>query len=423
MFFYSLAFYCLLPLILLCLIWRGFKSPLYWRRWGERFGFIKLDKRFARQSSTTIWLHAVSVGEVLATRELVQALFNKYDDLVMVLTTMTPTGSEQARRLYGDSVFHVYAPYDLPGSVNRFLNCVNPDLLLIMETEIWPNMISQCAKRKIPSVLVNGRLSEKSLKRYQKLPDFSRSIFNRLHTICAQSDGDRARFSVLKEKNIVVTGSVKAEIKISDTLRREAKAYRNTLEGETPRLIVIAASTHKGEDEIVLSAYQQLKRQYSNLLLILVPRHPERFDEVAALCLQKKLSLSRKSQNDIVKQTTDVLLADTMGELLMLYGVSDLAIMGGTFIEHGGHNPLEPAAWGVPVVSGTSDYNFSTITKELSDEGALEKVDGLQGLIATVEKLLQSSSLRQDKGRVAMACVEKNRGALDRVMATIEPLI
>jgi len=426
MFIYSFLFYCILPLILLRLLWRGFKAPQYWQRWPERFGIFKLDAEFKSSKQKTIWLHAVSVGEVLASRELVEQCLKKYKNSKVVMTTMTPTGSDQVRRLFGGRVFHVYAPYDLPGNVNRFLKKIKPDLFLIMETEIWPNMIVKCNKKNIPIVLVNGRLSEKSLGRYQKFPSFSSFIFNKINTICAQSDADKKRFSALMHdnaKHIMVTGSIKADIKVNDIVRKQALGYRLTLEKDAKRLIVLAASTHKDEDEILLSAYKKLKPLFPSLLLVLVPRHPERFNSVAELCRQEKLAVARKYQNDVVSDQTDVLLADTMGELFMLFGACDIAVMGGTFIEHGGHNPLEPAAWGLPIVSGQSDYNFALATKELIEVGALYKVEGVDDLARTTKELLQSTLLRRSKGQAAIDYIEKNSGALNRVFGVIESLI
>lgn len=431
MFIYNVLFYCALPFILLRLLWRGIKAPQYLQRWSERFGYFKLDERFnfikkAHRKKKIIWLHAVSVGEVLASKRLVEYYLAQHDDSLIVLTTMTPTGSVQVSRLFGKQVFHVYTPYDYFGAVNRFLNKIKPDLFLIMETEVWPNMINQCYKKNIPILLANARLSEKSLKKYQKFSGFSSFIFNKIDKIFSQSEADRNRFRQLKtadSQNVVVVGNIKSDITIDKEIKKTALKYRAELEGGSTRKIVIAASTHKGEDDIILAAYKILKSKFPSLLLILVPRHPERFVSVANLCLKERLKLIRKSAGDTVTTETDVLLADTMGELLMLYGVSDIAIIGGTFIEHGGHNPLEPAAWGIPIVSGDSDYNFSLVSQELEAISVLTKVNSVQTLAACASELLGSNSLREEKGAKALAYMQKKRGALNNLLDNIAPFI
>lgn len=436
MLLYNLLFYCALPIILLRLLWRGLKAPQYWQRWLERFAYFTLDHRFssfkkdrAKKTSSkkkVIWLHAVSVGEVLASKGLVEQCLARYGNPIIVLTTMTPTGSTQVKRLFGEQVFHIYAPYDYFGAVSRFLNKIKPDVFLIMETEIWPNMVSQCQKKNIPVLLLNARLSEKSLKRYQKFPRFSSFVFNKIDYIFAQSEADKKRFIKLKtasSEDVIVVGNIKSDIAIDKKIKKIASDYRARLEKDSPRKIIIAASTHKGEDEIILAAYKVLKPRFPSLLLILVPRHPERFELVAELCQKEQLNCSRKSTNDIVTAQTDVLLADTMGELLMLYGVSDVAIMGGTFIEHGGHNPLEPAAWGLPIVSGNSDYNFALVSQEFEDLSVLTKASNKHAVAKYVGELLDSKQLRDDKRAKALAYMEKNRGALARLLKNIEPHI
>jgi 3-deoxy-D-manno-octulosonic-acid transferase len=230
-------------------------------------------------------------------------------------------------------------------------------------------------------------------------------------------------FDNTASNNIIVTGSIKADIKVSDAIRKQASGYRKALEKGAKRLVMLAASTHKGEDEIVLAAYKKLKPLFSSLLLVLVPRHPERFDSVAELCRQAGLVVARKNKNDLVSDLTDILLADTMGELFILFGICDIAIMGGTFIEHGGHNPLEPAAWGLPIVSGQSDYNFLLATQELMRVGALSKANGADDLTAALRELMQTQQLRQVRGQAAIDYIEKNSGALDKVIDIVEPFI
>ncbi len=417
---YTVLFYCALPIILLRLFWRGYKAPAYRQRWFERFGYFDSDEALEK----SLWIHAVSVGEVLAAKPLTEALLIKHPNITLVVTTMTPTGSDQVNRLFGEKVFHVYIPYDLPGSLKRFFAHIKPIALVIMETEIWPNTIYQCNKNSVPVILANGRLSEKSLKRYQKFQKFSTSIFRCISTIAAQSPADAKRFDLLGANRTVVTGNIKSDIVISEDLQLRAKQYRGNLEKKRDRKIVLAASTHNGEDEIILSAFCKMQVTIPNALLILVPRHPERFNDVEKLCLQYNLKTIRKSLSKPINNETNVLLGDTMGDLLMLYGTCDVSIMGGTFIEHGGHNFLEPAAWGVPIVSGSSDYNFSKIANDLSDVGALIKIESDDALLAKeLKQLLSNDALRKEKGSAAKHYIESNRGALKELMKIINSFL
>lgn len=428
MLFYSALFYLLLPFILLRLVWRGFKAPGYRQRWRERFGFVNksvslnktLDKKLTR-----FWLHAVSLGEVVAAQPLVAQCLKYYPHTEFIITCSTPTGFSQIERAFGDNprVSYCYAPYDLPDSVKRFLKRVQPDAFLIMETEIWPNMITQCHRQHIPVILINGRLSQRSFKRYRFFSDFSRQIFSKITTIFAQADQDAGFFKQLADMPVIVSGSVKSDIFISDELQQGAQTYRTQIEQEGKRSIIIAASTHKGEDEIILATLKQLREVNPDLLCILVPRHPERFDAVAELCAKQGFSIAKKSTNEKVSVNTDILLGDTIGDLLLMYGVADIAIVGGTFIDNGGHNFLEPAAWGLPIVSGTSDFNFSQIAKGLREKQALIQVKDAEQLKQTLAELLEQETVGKELGLAAKQYVIDQRGALEKVMKEIHVLL
>lgn len=413
---YSLLFYCLLPLVMARLLWRGIKQPAYCQRCLERFGFFKFEKT----QKKSIWVHTVSVGEVLAAKKVIRFLVDQYPQYCIVVTTMTPTGSDQVRSLFGDQVFHVYAPYDLPGSVKRFLSRIQPTLFLIMETEIWPNTIKHCHQLNIPMVLMNARLSEKSFSRYQTFPNFTRHILCKISHIAAQTEADAKRFQALGAHSFTVTGSIKADIDIDESLKTQAQQIRHHWNNHHQRPILLAASTHRGEDELILQAFKTIKQTLADTLLVLVPRHPERFKEVESLCIKKHYTVIKKSTSVLPREDTDIILGDTMGQLLLLCGVSDVVIMGGTFIEHGGHNFLEPAIWGVPILSGRSVYNFSAIAEGLNKVGALAYVDNAETLGEKALTLLQDNTLRSECGTAAQQYAHQLQGALGRLLTVIE---
>ena len=409
---YTLIFYCALPLVMLRLLWRGLKAPEYWRRWSERFGFFQYE-----YSPGAIWLHAVSLGEVLAAKPLIERILEE-SDRNLVVTTTTPTGSRQVKKSFGKRVFHVYIPYDLPDCIGRFLKRIQPASCIIMDTEVWPNAIASLHQKSIPISLVNARLSEKSFCRYQKFTSLSFSTFQKIHQVLAQAEADAERFRQLGAKKVTACGSIKLDVSINESTQKQAKAWREYFQKSSDRSLLLAASTHRSEDEIILQAYRQLKKNYSDVLLLIAPRHPERFDEVARLCqrqgfhLQKRSTLMSENKADI--ENTEVVLLDSLGELLTFYGCTDLVIMGGTFIEHGGHNFIEPAAWGVPVVSGDSVYNFQTIANELVRVGGLTQVQDTKALVEVLLELLNKDDLRLVKGQAAKQYVNDNRGALDK---------
>ena len=351
-FIYSLLLYLLTPFVILRLLWRARQAPAYRKRWGERFGFI----RPLPGDKPVIWVHSVSVGETIASSPLVKLLMKKYPGYRYFITTMTPTGSDRVKAIYGDTVEHLYVPYDLPGAQSRFLNRVRPKLAIIIETELWPNTIAACKNRGIPVIIANARLSERSAKGYQKLGHLTHNLLNQISVIACQNKEDGKRFTELglPRENLQVIGSVKFDIEASPKILSSASTLRTTWEAGFGRKaqILIAASTHEGEEQPIIDAFLQLKKEHHDLLLILVPRHPERFDTVYELACRNGLQTKRHSQNSAVSSETQVILGDTMGEMLKLYAASDIAFVGGSLIERGGHNVLEPAVLGMPVLSG-----------------------------------------------------------------------
>ncbi len=418
---YTALFYLALPLIVARLWWRGRRAPAYRQRIAERFGCISQRHFAQRAGAHGIWVHAVSVGEVIAAAPLVRALLQRHPELPLTVTTMTPTGSERVRALFGDSVFHVYAPYDVPQCIARFLQRVQPRLLIIIETELWPNTIHACAAHNIPVVLANARLSQKSARGYRRFGAITAPMLHSMSKVVAQNAEDGARFVELglPSNKLVVSGSIKFDIALDDDLLAQAQQIRNDWHS-AHRFIWIAASTHAGEDEIVLQAHRQLCAQVSNALLILVPRHPERFNEVATLIEKNNFIFVRRSTTRAVALDAAVLLGDTMGELLFLYGCADCAFVGGSLVARGGHNTLEPAAWGLPIITGPSDFNFREISALLQRDKALTVIDHADSLAKTLLELAGDVALRQQRGDAAKRVIENNRGALEKLIGEVE---
>jgi len=410
-FLYSFVFYLLLPFIFIRLYLRGRKAPAYRLRWAERLGFYKPKKL-----EKSIWIHAVSVGEVLAAAPLVKQLKASHPDLPIVLTTMTPTGSERVQAIMGDQVSHVYVPYDVPTALSRFYGWARPCLLIIIETELWPNTIYSAYKRKIPVILANARLSEKSMKGYDRGGSLVRNMLQQIDHIAVQAEADAGRFQNLgvSADQITITGSVKFDISIDEQVKQGGNELKKQWQG---RPCVVAASTHAGEDEQVLKAFAGFKKQVSNALLILVPRHPERFDQVAGLLSAQGLSYSRRSSGETVKSDTQVLLGDTMGELLLLMAASDAVFVGGSLVETGGHNVLEPIALGLPTVTGPHVFNFQTICESLFEKGGLHKVNNAEELADVWCKWNKQQPQQQIEN--ASQFLSENRGASKRQHALI----
>lgn len=415
---YSLILYALVPVVLLRLLYRGLGNPAYWQRWAERFAFFH---RPGLQSP--IWVHAVSVGEVQAALPLIRSLQQQYPNQDLVVTTMTPTGSQRVQDLLGNEVFHVYLPYDLPGAVRRFLQTIQPCMALVMETELWPNLYHACAKQNIPVVVANARLSPRSAKGYAKLSALVRHTFKDITLIAAQSQADAERFKTLgaEAEQIRTMGNIKFDVPLPKDVVAQGRELRQQL-GES-RPVWMAASTHEGEEAMLLDVHEKLLHKYPHLLLVLVPRHPERFPKVASLVERKGLSLMRRTHGGTCTPETQVFLGDTLGELPLFYAASDCAFVGGSLVPVGGHNMLEPAALGVPVITGSHLHNFMEVSEAMLEAGAAVKVEDAAALVAVLVSLLDDALRRKDMGMAGQQLVAENQGALKRLLDWLKPLL
>jgi 3-deoxy-D-manno-octulosonic-acid transferase len=402
---WSIVVYLLLPYAFANLVWRGLRYPAYWHRWPERFGFVeRLPGR------RVIWVHAVSVGEVRSAAALIEALVDRYPQHRLVVTTMTPTGSEQVRELFGDRVHHCYVPYDFPDAVRRFLDRVKPKVAVIAETEFWPNIFAACGKRRIPLLLVNGRVSQASLRGYLRVPKTTRAMLMHADLLCAQSrtDAQRLRNLGAPESLIKVTGNLKFDVELPARLLEQGRALREHW-GEA-RPVWIAASTHRGEESKLLAAFTLLRELFPTLLLVLVPRHPERFRAVARLCRRRGFATALRSRcRQELPAGTQVLVGDTMGELQLLYAAADVAFIGGSLVPKGGQNLLEACAVRVPVIFGPHMFHF--------ERGAARQVHDVAELVAAIVLYFQQPELKRAAGRAAYTLVTDNQGALARTLA------
>jgi 3-deoxy-D-manno-octulosonic-acid transferase len=373
-----------------------------------------------------IWVHAVSVGESIAAAPMIRALLARYPDLPITVTCMTPTGSERILALFANEprIQHCYLPYDLPCTARRFLDRVQPKLAVIMETELWPNHIHQCAKRGIPVALANARLSERSARGYGRFPKLTRPMLAEMSLFAVQTEAEAQRFRNLgaRAEAVEVTGSIKFDLTIDPQLLERASQLRGQWQA-LERPVWIAASTHDGEDEVVLAAHRQLLASHPDALLILVPRHPERFNSVYGLCQQQGFATVRRSSGDAVSANTSVLLGDTMGELLFLYALADSAFVGGSLVTNGGHNLLEPAALAKPVLSGPHLFNFLEIAAQLRSAGALQEVEDAEGLAVAVQRLFELPRDAQRMAEAGLKVMRTNQGALQRLLDGLGRLI
>ena len=416
---YTVTLYCAAPLLVGRLLWRGLRNAAYWQRIGERFG---LGTRIPARRGC-VWIHAVSVGEVQATVPIVKALKSLYPDETIVITSTTPTGAARISKVFGGGVVHRYFPFDFPGSMARFLDRVAPRVVVIMETEIWPNLLAQCRRRRIPVVLANVRLSERSVVGYRRFRSLFAPALGGVAAIAVQSGEDARRIaSIGASPDVIdVTGSTKFDIPMLASLREEAAALRRTW--GPSRGIWIAASTHHGEETLVLDAFEQVLDQLPGSLLVLVPRHPERFREVVAHVRRRGFDSVTRSRRPVDCSGVQVFIGDTMGELPLFYAAADVAFVGGTLVERGGHNMLEPAALGLPVLFGPHVFNFAEISRRLLEAGGALTVSDSSGLGRAVVDYLRDADLRHTTGAKGRAFVESNRGAGHRVLAMISPYL
>ncbi|MGI2100350.1 lipid IV(A) 3-deoxy-D-manno-octulosonic acid transferase [Shewanella oncorhynchi] len=416
-FLYSTILYLLSPLLVVYLAFRAIKSPDYRGRWGERFGLTRLK-------STDLLVHSVSMGETLAAIPLIRLIMQSHPELSITVTTTSPTGSAEVRKAFGDSVQHCYLPFDLPWCVGRFLRQVSPKSCIIMETELWPNLVALAAKRGVRLMLANARLSAKSAAQYAKRPKLNRPMLQRLDVIAVQTQVEAQRFLELgvSQDRVTVCGSLKFDLSITPERLANAKQLRQAWGRETSP-IWVAGSVHPGEFDAMLTAHRQLLALWPDALLIIAPRHPEQFSAVVEVVASQGFELIRRSSNLPVTATTQVLVGDTMGELLTFYGAADQAFVGGTLINNGGHNPLEPVAMGVPVMVGPNHWDFAQITQMLADAGGLRVVASADELAANLIEYFAKPELRQQAVNAGLAVVEANRGALQQQYLLAQSLI
>jgi len=415
---YSGLFYLIFPFIFLRLWWKGRKNPAYRLRQKERLGFINPLK-----GKHIIWVHAVSLGEMIAARPLIQGLQKFYPEKEIIITNMTPTGSALASQIFGKTAHYAYVPYDTPDAVQRFLSRANPELAIIIETELWPNLLHYTAKRGIPILLANARLSEKSARGYARISGLIRPMLQAIRLIAVQTSVEAQRFISLgaNPDRVVVTGSIKFDVPTPQNLVAAGHELRSSWGEKRP--IVIAASTHAGEEEKVLRAFAEIRKNWPNALLVLVPRHADRFDEVALLCQKQGLSVIRRTEQLPCVAETQVFLGDTLGELFLFYAVADVAFVGGSFATVGGHNLLEPAALALPILTGPNLFNFTEIFALLNKaEAAICVVDEIE-LAKVCTELLGDEVRRKIMGERAQRVVEENRGALQKHLDCIEQLL
>lgn len=414
-FAYTLLLVVVSPFLLLGLYKKKPGKPAFGPRWKEHFGFIpKLN------GQQPIWIHAVSVGESIAAIPIIKAIKQQTPEQAILVTTTTSTGAEQIAKL-GELVEHRYMPFDFPWCVNGFLSKMQPSQMLIMETELWPNTLHCVAKRDIPITVLNARLSERSCQRYARFQSLFNQLSRNLTQVLCQYQSDAERFVRLgmASNAVHVTGSIKFDIQISDSHLQQGKALRAQF--GTSRPVWIAASTHQGEDEIVLNAHRQLTKSVPEALLIIVPRHPERFASVADLATSLDFNTVTRTSGQAIKRDTQVYIGDTMGEMLTLLASADVCFMGGSLLGNkvGGHNLLEPAALKLPLLNGPSYFNFNEITQKLLDADAVEICQNSDQIAQQLEHLITNPELRASRGHNALQVVEENRGAVAKTLERI----
>ncbi len=414
----------LLTIVSPFLMWSLYRKrdgkPSVGARWKEHFGFTPP----LETNKSPIWIHAVSVGETLSVSPLIKKLKSQYPDQPIVITTTTPTGAEQAAKLQGIAE-HRYMPFDFSFAVHAFIKRIKPSQMLIMETELWPNTLHTVARSGIPITVINARLSERSCQRYAKVQPIFNMLANNLTRVLCQYPDDAQRFirlGVAKEK-IFVTGSIKFDIDIDQTTIQKGQQLRSDLGRNRP--VWIAASTHQGEDEQVLAAHAEVLKEHPNALLILVPRHPERFNTVFELCKTQFISVRRTETEAELDPEVQVYLGDTMGEMLVLMGAADICFMGGSLLgdKVGGHNMLEPAALGKPVLTGPSYYNFTDITEQLIKAEGLKVVTTAKAISKSISQAFNDKNVLHSKSQSTRLVIDKNRGSLANTISAIELII
>ena len=419
---YFLLIHIAAPIVWVITAIRGFRDRSYWDRLPERLGYTRLEF-----TTSPIWIHAASVGEVQAAMPLIRYLLAKHLGRPLLITTVTPTGAARVHSLFGagssldpgSQAKHAFLPYDTPLAVSRFLNRVNPYCLIIMETELWPTLLSKCTRRNIPVFLASARISSHTAMRYAALKSlFSRSLIHVF--VGAQTTIDAERFYSIgvPQSNLQVTGNLKFDFEIAEDVLKAGRAFREQLLADRP--VWIAGSTHEGEEQQALTAHQHVLKSFSDALLIIAPRHPQRFNQVAALLRSANISFVNRSSSTPLSSGHTVLLLDTLGELTQFYGASDIVFVGGSLVPVGGHNLLEPAALSLPVLSGPYTFNAPDIAQQLSDGSALRYVYSGEELGAVVVELFSDDGQRTKQGAAALAVMQESKGALQRLTSLIE---
>jgi len=422
---YSLSWWLLLPLVLLRLWWRGRQQPGYRRDIGERFGFYRAP---VAAQGRTIWIHAVSVGETRAAQPLLESLLAAYPECVILLTHMTPTGRAAGRDLYarhGERVVQSYLPYDTGHMVDRFLDHFQPRICVLMETEIWPNLIARCSARQVPVVVANARLSERSLRRAQRFSGLMREAVRGITCVAAQTEADAARIRQLGMQKVQVTGSIKFDVTPPEHADTAGGDLRRRF-GARP--VLLCASTRDKEETLILDALrtQPLQVGAQQALVVIVPRHPQRFERVAQEIAEHGFAMQRRSQlgtDGVLDDTVQVLLGDSMGEMFTYYAACDLAFIGGSLVPLGGQNLIEACALGKPVLIGQHTFNFATISDQAVAAGAAVRVADARALLEQAAGLLRQDGLRAEMGAKALEFAKAQRGATVETMRMLEALL
>ncbi len=412
---YTLLFYLAIPFVLLRLLIRSRKQPNYRRRWSERFGSSK------KIGIPSIWIHSVSVGETIAAIPFIKKLIKQYPQYNIHVTTTTPTGSKQVIETLGNHVSHSYLPYDTPWFIKRFIKRIQPKLCIIMETEIWPNLLVVCKQKNIPTILANARLSEKSMQGYARLGNITCDMLNQITCIACQSQSDYDHYLELgvDPQKLTITGSIKFDKSIPDDISIKAQALRERWQlQDNP--VIIAASTRNGEEAHILDAFLKVKEQHPDAFLLLVPRHIERKASIAKLCEARNLSYSYRSDQQAELFNKDILIGDTIGELLLLYAIADIAFVGGSLVNTGGHNMLEPAALAKPIITGPHLRNFKTISKLLIEAHSQIIVHDSSELAKYLIDLIDNKDLCHTTGVAAFQVYQQNQGATTKLLTLIQ---
>lgn len=403
------------PLLVLRLLWKSRQTPGYRQRIGERFGFGLKPYR-----QPVLWLHAVSVGETQASVELVKQLQLRYPNHQILITNMTPTGKARVQALFGHSVIQQFLPYDIPLCLSRFLRHYRPQLCVIIETELWPNLLHSAANHSVPVVIANARLSAKSAVGYQRFARTTQKMLSSLHVV-AITQADAERFTMLGAPRVMVSGSIKFDLQIPDYLPTVTSILQQRWSSAS-RFVLVAGSTRAGEESLIVPVWVRFKQHYPNVLLVLAPRHPERCNEVQTLCEDNGLTVVRHSSG-VSAATADVVLGDTLGEMLALYSAADAVYVGGSLVACGCHNVIEPALLQKPIVVGPSTFNFADAVAQLQAGGGLTQVASADELLNVWLAWARDQDARKAQGVLANTVAEHNQGALERLLLQLKPYI